>query len=134
MYEIGQGDEYMHYLHATEYTHLSGGINSLYHEMAVKMGLSDSIMNILYVICEKKDRCLQSEISKLTGISRQTINSAIHNLKKDGIVYLEQGHGRNTIVCLTERGRKFQKKKYFPYLKLKIKFGMNGQPKNNSNI
>ena len=54
MYEIGQGDECMHYLHATEYTHLSGGINSLYHEMAVKMGLSDSIMNILYVICEKK--------------------------------------------------------------------------------
>ena len=44
MYEIGQGDEYMHYLHATEYTHLSGGINSLYHEMAVKMGLSDSVM------------------------------------------------------------------------------------------
>ena len=32
----------MHYLHATEYTHLSGGINSLYHEMAVKMGLSDT--------------------------------------------------------------------------------------------
>ena len=121
MYEIGQGDECMHYLHATEYTHLSGGINSLYHEMAVKMGLSDSIMNILYVICEKKDRCLQSEISKLTGISRQTINSAIHNLKKDGIVYLEQGHGRNTIVCLTEKGKKISEEKILPIFEIENK-------------
>lgn len=72
----------MHYLSAAEYTHLSGEINSLYHEIAVRMGLSDSVLNILYVICEKGDKCLQSEISKLTGISRQTINSAIQNLKK----------------------------------------------------
>ena len=46
----------MHYLQAGEYTHLSGEINSLYHEMAVKMGVSDSVMNILYVICEEGDR------------------------------------------------------------------------------
>ena len=86
----------MHYLQAGEYTHLAGEINSLYHEAAVKMGISDSVMNILYVICEKGDRCLQSEISRLTGISRQTINSAIRKLEKDGIVYLKQGQGRNT--------------------------------------
>ena len=108
----------MHYLHATEYTHLSGGINSLYHEMAVRMGLSDSVMNVLYVICEKGDKCLQSEISKLTGISRQTINSAIRNLKKDGIVYLEQGHGRNTIVCLTEKGQKISAEKISPIFEI----------------
>ena len=34
----------MHYLQASEYTHLSGEINSLYHEAAVKMGISDSVM------------------------------------------------------------------------------------------
>ena len=44
----------MHYLSAAEYTHLSGEINSLYHEIAVRMGLSDSVLNILYVICEKR--------------------------------------------------------------------------------
>ena len=62
----------MHYLKAGEYTYLSGEINALYHEAAVKMGVSDSVQNILYVICEKGTQCLQSEISKLTGISRQT--------------------------------------------------------------
>ena len=97
----------MHYLKAGQYTYLAGEINALYHEAAVKMGVSDSVQNILYVIREKGDRCLQSEICKLTGISRQTINSAIRKLEQDGIVYLEQGKGRNTIVCLTDRGKQF---------------------------
>ena len=56
----------MHYLKANQYTYLAGEINALYHEAAVKTGVSDSVQNILYVICEKGDRCLQSEISKLT--------------------------------------------------------------------
>ena len=79
----------MHYLKANQYTYLAGEINALYHEAAVKTGVSDSVQNILYVICEKGDRCLQSEISKLTGISRQTINSAIHKLEKEGIITLD---------------------------------------------
>ena len=96
----------MHYLKAGQYTYLAGEINALYHEAAVKMGISDSVQNILYVICEQGNQCLQSEISKRTGISRQTINSAIRKLEKDEILYLEQGKGRNTIVCLTEKGEK----------------------------
>ena len=88
----------MHYLQARQYTYLAGEINALYHEAAVKMGVSDSVQNILYVLCEKENRCLQSEISKLTGISRQTINSAIRKLEKDGIITLEPGKGRNTVV------------------------------------
>ena len=121
MYEIGQGGTCMHYLHAGEYTHLAGEINALYHEAAVKMGVSDSVMNILYVICEKGDRCRQSEISRLTGISRQTINSAIRKLEKDGMVYLAQGQGRNTIVCLTEQGKAFSDAKILPLFEMENK-------------
>ncbi len=121
MYEIGHRGECMHYLKAGKYTYLAGEINSLYHEAAVKMGVSDSIMNILYVICENGTRCFQSEISKLTGISRQTINSAIRKLEKDGIVYLEQGQGRNTIVCLTEKGEKFSSERISPLFEIENK-------------
>ena len=104
----------MHYLKTEQYTYLAGEINALYHEAAVKMGISDSVQNILYVLCEKNGRCLQSEISKLTGISRQTINSAIRKLEKENVVYLEQGKGRNTILCLTEKGKKFSSEKIMP--------------------
>lgn len=111
----------MHYLKAGQYTYLAGEINALYHEAAVKMGISDSIQNILYVICEKGNRCLQSEISKLTGISRQTINSAIRRLEKEGIVYLEQGKGRNTIVCLTDKGERYALEKVAPLFEIENK-------------
>lgn len=111
----------MHYLKATQYTHLAGEINALYHEAAVKMGISDSVQNILYVLCEKDGRCLQSEICKLSGISRQTINSALRNLKKDEIVCLEQGSGRNTVVCLTEKGKAFTAEKIEPLLAMENK-------------
>lgn len=124
MYEIGynstcmksdkKGGNPLHYLETGQYTYLAGEINALYHEAAVKMGISDSVQNILYVLCEKNGKCLQSEISKLTGISRQTINSAIRKLEKEGIVYLEQGKGRNTILCLTEKGKKFSSEKIMP--------------------
>ncbi len=118
MYEIGQGEKEMHYLKAGQYTYLAGEINSLYHEAAVKMGISDSVQNILYVICENGRECLQSEISKLTGISRQTINSAIRRLEKDGVLYLKQGKGRNTIVCLTEEGERFAREKIRPLFEM----------------
>lgn len=111
----------MHYLEAGQYTYLAGEINALYHEAAVKMGISDSVQNILYVICEKEGRCRQSEVSKLTGISRQTINSAIRKLEKDGIVYLEQGKGRNTIICLTDKGETFAAEKIFPLYEIENK-------------
>ena len=111
----------MHYLKAGEYTYLSGEINALYHEAAVKMGLSDSAQNILYVICEKGQSCPQSEISRLTGISRQTINSAIGKLKKDDIVYVQQGQGRNTIICLTEKGKKLAAEKIYPLFEIENK-------------
>lgn len=116
MYEIGhvKRRKHLHYLKTEQYTYLAGEINALYHEAAVKMGISDSVQNILYVLCEKNGRCLQIEISKLTGISRQTINSAIRKLEKEDIVYLEQGKGRNTILCLTEKGKKFSSEKIMP--------------------
>lgn len=104
----------MHVLIAGEYTALAGEINALYHEAAVKAGISDSVQNILYVLYEENGRCPQSEIAHRTGISRQTINSAIRKLEKNGIITLEPGKGRNTIVCLTEAGQCFAEEKIAP--------------------
>lgn len=79
----------------------------MYHEAAIHVGISDTVQNILYVLCGNDNRCLQSDIYQQSGINRQTINSAIHKLEKDGIIRLEQGSGRNTAVCLTDEGRAF---------------------------
>lgn len=111
----------MDYDRARMYAYLSAEITSLYHEAAVKMGISDTVLNILYVLCEKGGQCLQSDIFRLTGISRQTINSAIRKLERDGLAYLEQGEGRNTTVCLTGKGRDFSAEKILPLFQIEDK-------------
>lgn len=106
---------------ARKYAYLSAEITSLYHEAAVKIGVSDTVLDILYVLCEQEGQCLQSDIFRLTGISRQTINSAIRKLERDGLAYLKQGEGRNTLVCLTEKGRDFSAQKVRPLFQIENK-------------
>lgn len=100
------------------YNYVMNEIDSIYHDAAVRMGISDSAQNILYAICENGDHCLQSEIYKQYGMSRQTVNSAIRKLEKDGVVYLKQGQGRNTIVCLTDTGKTVADQKARPIMKI----------------
>lgn len=89
------------------YNRLTNEIDSLYHELAVKLGVADSVLSILYVVYEFGGKCLQSDIFRASGISRQTINSAIRKMETEQLVYLEPGQGRNTVVCLTEKGKFF---------------------------
>ncbi len=111
----------MYFLTTREYTRVAGEINALYHDAAVKMGISDTVMNILYVICENGNQCLQSEISKSTGISRKTINSALQKMIKDGYVVLQAGKGRNTIVSLTKQGEEFAAVRIYPLFDMEKK-------------
>ena len=39
---------------ARKYAYLSAEITSLYHEAAVKIGVSDTVLDILYVLCEQE--------------------------------------------------------------------------------
>ena len=87
------------------YNHLVGEIDAVYHEISLNMGLSDSAMIILYTICDNGDSCLLQEISRRSGVSKQTINSAIRKMEKEGIVYLKAVGARNKNVCLTDKGK-----------------------------
>lgn len=87
------------------YNHLVGEIDAVYHEISLNMGLSDSAMIILYTICDNGDSCLLQEISRRSGVSKQTINSAIRKMEKEGIVYLKAAGARNKNVCLTDKGK-----------------------------
>lgn len=86
--------------------HLTGEIEAVYHKMSLKLELSDSAMVILYTICNNGDSCLLQEICRLSGVSKQTINSAIRKLEREGIVYLESIGAKNKNVCLTDAGKK----------------------------
>ena len=63
-------------------------------------------MQVLYTICNNGEGCQIGDICRLSGISKQTINSALRKLEAEGIVYLEASGRRKKRVCLTEQGRK----------------------------
>lgn len=90
------------------FNYLLSEIDSAYHEVTARLGISDSAMQILYTICDSDDptSCPLQEICRRTGISKQTIHSAIHKLESEGIVYLTQSNGRQKIVHLTEAGQR----------------------------
>ena len=91
------------------FNHLLGETHAVYHEISLKMGLSDSAMNILYTICDNGDSCPLHEICRLSGLSKQTVNSAIRKLEADGILYLKPVGGRNKDVCLTDAGKRIRR-------------------------
>lgn len=84
---------------------LIGQISGAYHEAAVKLGVSDSVMDILYGILIEGDGCNQSVLYKNTGMGKTTVNSAIRKMEKEDLLFLKPGEGRNTRVFLTGKGR-----------------------------
>ena len=44
------------------------------------------------------------EVRRLTGLSKQTVNSAIRNLEKENIVYLKAVDGKTKEVIFTQKG------------------------------
>ena len=83
------------------YNHLSGEIDAVYHEMSFKLGLSDSAMIVLYTICDRGSPCPLREICRCSGLSKQTVNSALRKLETEGAVYLKPVSARSKSVCLT---------------------------------
>lgn len=87
--------------------YLTTEMETLYHQSSLKLGISDSVSRVLYAIYDAGEECLLSDICKNSGISKQTINSAIRGLEKDGIIYLEQYNGRLKKVILTDKGKEY---------------------------
>lgn len=86
------------------YNRLLAEIDEVYHEIAVRQGYSDSMMSILYVLADNGGQCLLAELVKLACVYKQTANSALRRLEREGLVYLEPAGGRTKRVCLTEAG------------------------------
>lgn len=100
------------------FNYLTSEIGGIYHLYAIKQGMSDSALDILYTICEQGDGCNQSDIYKLVGSSRQTINTAIHKLQKENFIILKVGIGKNTTVFLTEKGKEVVERKIQPLFQI----------------
>ena len=89
--------------------YLSSELEAVYHQASLKLGISDSVSIVFYTVHDSGESCLLSDIYKKSGISKQTVYSAIRGLEADNILYLEQHTGRAKRVVLTDKGKSFVK-------------------------
>lgn len=81
----------------------------LYHKLNVALGLSDSVSDILYQIYDNDGCYPVSSICSELGMPKQTVSSAMKNLEKEGILFLETYSGKSKRAVLTEKGKQFCK-------------------------
>lgn len=92
------------------YNNLIGEIEAVYHEASLKFGISDSVSKILYTLSDNGGRCLLNRIKRLTGLSKQTVNSALRSMEDNNLVYLKPVDGKNKEAVFTEKGFDFAEK------------------------
>lgn len=101
-----------------ECTYTDKMMESAYHEAARKMHLSDSEFSILYIFSSYPEGCNQSALYKEAYLTKSTVNSAIRKMEKKELLYLKPGTGRNTLVFLTESGKKLMEDTIYPIIKI----------------
>lgn len=87
-----------------QFNTITDEITSLFHQAAGKMGLSDSEMLILYLMYDHGETISQSDIIDISGISKQTINSAVNNMEKKEWIFRAERSGRKRCLHFTETG------------------------------
>ena len=84
--------------------------NMLYKETDDFFGMTSTAFWLLYFIREK-NHCTQSEIASRLSIPKQTVNSSLKRLEKDGFIRLEadSDNHRNKLLSFTEKGEELAK-------------------------
>ena len=82
--------------------------DAIYHDAAVKCGLSDTAMWILYTVSEQEREYTQKELCRQCFFAKQTVNTTIAVLVRNGYVMLEPipGVRNQKKIVPTESGRR----------------------------
>lgn len=92
--------------------------NEIYHDAAIRLGLSNSEFDTLYAICELGDGCKQADICRASFLPKQTVNSVIRTLGKKECLTMVSGKGRNMHIYLTELGMQLVRRTIFPMVEI----------------
>lgn len=84
---------------------MTNEMDALYHRAARRLGVPDSVLIVLYMLYEKGDGCRLYDVVNESGLSKQTVNSAVRMLEHEGSVYLEPDAGKTKRIRLTQTGR-----------------------------
>lgn len=96
--------------------------NQLYRDVAASFGISESAFNILYAIYLAGEKGIaQRDICVQMCIGKQTVNSSIHKLEREGAVVLKSGPGRRGLLAhLTPVGLELAERTIVPMIEAEL--------------
>lgn len=95
----------------TEYNRLYKENSAIYHDVCNRFGLSDSTFWILYILRTEEPPITQSDICVALSQPRQTVNSSLKKLEREGLLALSGEGGRHgKPVSLTPQGLELAEK------------------------
>lgn len=99
-----------------EFNQLYKKMKEIYHLYAKSLGISDMAFWLLYSLHESSSIRTQRDFCATWHYPPQTVNSAIKNLEKQGLITLEYAEGsqKNKRIVLTKEGRAYMKKAISP--------------------
>lgn len=89
--------------------YINAEIGALYHRASLKLGMTDSASIVLYAAYQGGGSCLLSDIYKMSGVSKQTVNTGLRALEKTGIIRVEPYRGKLKKVIITPAGMEYSK-------------------------
>lgn len=81
--------------------------DAAYHAIARQLGISDSALRILYILCVSDAPCPLQQLCHLSALPKQTVHSALRKLAEDGILTISPTDGKSKSVALTPAGQAF---------------------------
>lgn len=83
--------------------------DKIYHQCAKKAGITDTKFWVLYALCESGGVLCQNSFCENWCYSKQTVNTAVSGLEKEGFIYLTFAIGsrKQKEIRLTEKGEAF---------------------------
>ena len=94
------------------------GMDIIYHNYAKSLGLSDTAFWVLYCISEHKGALTQRELCRDWSFSPQTLNSALKDMERRGLISLDPvpGNRKNKWLNLTPDGELLVEKAIVPLM------------------
>lgn len=94
------------------------GMDVLYHNYAKSLGLSDTAFWILYCISEHSGSFTQRELCRDWSFSPQTVNSALKDMEKRGLIRLipVPENKKNKLLHLTSDGERLVAEAILPLI------------------
>lgn len=91
-------------------------LEQIYGQQSKKLGKSSSTISVILNISYQPSGCTQSELMARTLLPKQTINSIVKSLRKEGLVELQTIPTDRRIknIFLTSQGKKFVKQELEP--------------------